>query len=213
MLSRPLAATLPPWWPRCTYAPCDRVGRRWRRAIIDGKAVAAAVRAEVRAGVARLTRTRDVPGLATVLVGDDPASRVYVRSKEKACAEVGMRSIGHGCRPTTSQARAARARRRARTRGATSTASSCSCRCPRHSTPTPSSRRSRRTRTSTACIRISQGAWSRGLAGLRPCTPLGVMRLLDETGVELAGRRAVVVGRSILVGKPVALLLLERTRP
>jgi methylenetetrahydrofolate dehydrogenase (NADP+)/methenyltetrahydrofolate cyclohydrolase len=176
---------------------------------IDGKAVAAAVRREVRARVASLAEQGIVPGLATVLVGDDPASHVYVGSKERACAEVGIRSFGHrlpaGIPQTELLGVVRELGRRDDVQGILV------------QLPLP------RPLDAQAVIEalppekdvdglhpVSQGRLLAGRPGLRPCTPLGVMRLLDETGTRIQGARAVVVGRSLLVGKPLALLLLER---
>ncbi len=178
--------------------------------IIDGKAVAAAVRLEVRADVdAFRQRFGRAPGLATVLVGDDPASATYVRNKRKACAECGIESIAHELPATTTQTElmALVAYLNAR-RDADGILVQL---------PLP-----RGLDTGLVIDAIdpakdvdglhpsSQGRLVGGHGGLRPCTPLGVLRLLDTTGVDLVGARAVVVGRSNLVGKPVAFLLLER---
>lgn len=176
---------------------------------IDGKAVAAAVRGEVRERVARLAERGVVPGLATVLVGDDPASQVYVGSKERACREVGIESFGHRLPASTEQ------RTLLDLVGALG-------RDPRvHGIlvqlPLPAGLDAQAVLEALPPAKdvdglhpVSQGHLLAGQPGLRPCTPLGVMRLLDEVGVALRGARAVVVGRSLLVGKPVALLLLER---
>jgi len=178
-------------------------------AVIDGKAVAAAVKNDVRARVAALHRQGIVPGLATVLVGDDPASQVYVRNKQRACEDVGMRSFGHRLPVTTGQVDLLRL--------LASLAENAEVHGILVQLPLPKG-----LDASGAILALppakdvdglhpmNQGALLAGRDGLRPCTPLGVMRLLDETGMTLAGTRAVVVGRSLLVGKPVALLLLER---
>lgn len=176
---------------------------------IDGKAVAAAVRSEVRERVARLAERGRSTGLATVLVGDDPASQVYVGSKERACREVGIESFGHRLPASTAQAELLEL---VRTLG----------RDPRvHGIlvqlPLPAGLDAQAVieaippeKDVDGLHPVSQGRLLAGQPGLRPCTPLGVMRLLDEVGVSLQGARAVVVGRSLLVGKPVSLLLLER---
>jgi methylenetetrahydrofolate dehydrogenase (NADP+)/methenyltetrahydrofolate cyclohydrolase len=176
---------------------------------IDGKAVAAAVRDEVREHVARLAARGVVPGLATVLVGDDPASRLYVGSKERACEEVGMRSFGQRLPATTSQAEllglVRELGRRPDVHGILV------------QLPLPPSLDAQEIIASLPPEKdvdglhpVNQGKLLAGQPGMRPCTPLGIMRLLDETGIALKGAHAVVVGRSLLVGKPVALLLLER---
>jgi methylenetetrahydrofolate dehydrogenase (NADP+)/methenyltetrahydrofolate cyclohydrolase len=178
--------------------------------IIDGKAVAAAVRAEVKEEVAAFReRFGRAPGLATVLVGDNPASATYVRNKRKACGECGIDSIAHELSASTSQAELLELidelNRRDNADGILV------------QLPLPPG-----LDVSTILEAIdpdkdidglhpaNQARLVTGRAGLRPCTPLGIMRLLDSTDVELRGARAVVVGRSNLVGKPVAFLLLER---
>jgi methylenetetrahydrofolate dehydrogenase (NADP+)/methenyltetrahydrofolate cyclohydrolase len=176
---------------------------------IDGKAVAAAVRAEVRARVASLAAHGIVPGLATVLVGDDPASHLYVGSKEKACAEVGIRSFGHRLPAGIAQAELLGV---VRELGRRDDVHGILVQLP---LPRPLDAQAviealPPEKDVDGLHPVSQGHLLAGQPGLRPCTPLGVMRLLDETGTRIQGARAVVVGRSLLVGKPLALLLLER---
>jgi methylenetetrahydrofolate dehydrogenase (NADP+)/methenyltetrahydrofolate cyclohydrolase len=150
-----------------------------------------------------------VPGLATVLVGDDPASRVYVGSKERACVEVGMRSIGTRLAADT------------RTAELLAVVAELNARDDVHGIlvqlPLPAGIDADAVIQAIAPAKdvdgltaVSQGRLLAGLPGLRPCTPRGIMRLLAETGCSLVGADAVVVGRSLLVGKPVALLLLEQ---
>ncbi|MCC6848477.1 MAG: bifunctional methylenetetrahydrofolate dehydrogenase/methenyltetrahydrofolate cyclohydrolase FolD [Deltaproteobacteria bacterium] len=177
--------------------------------ILDGKAVARAVRAEAARAVEALRARGVVPGLATVLVGDDPASRVYVGSKERACTEVGIQSIGQrlpdGTRTADLAARVRELNARADVHGilvqlplpdAIDTDAVIQAIAPEKDVD--------------GLTATSQGRLLAGLPGLRPCTPLGIMRLVRETGVDLAGVHAVVIGRSRLVGKPVALMLLEQ---
>ena len=177
--------------------------------ILDGKAVAAAVRREVQDRVARLKAAGVEAGLATVLVGDDPASRVYVGNKERACAEVGMRSHGHRLAATTTQAEllalVADLGRRADVHGIL-----VQLPLPPHLDAQAVIQSLAPEKDVDGLHPLNQGLLMAGQQGPRPCTPLGVMRLIDETGTALAGRRAVVVGRSVLVGKPVAFMLLER---
>jgi methylenetetrahydrofolate dehydrogenase (NADP+) / methenyltetrahydrofolate cyclohydrolase len=178
--------------------------------IIDGREVAARVRAEVARDVAALAqRTGRPPGLATILVGDDPASDVYVRGKRKASAEVGIADHHQHLRAHASQADVA------------AVIEACN-RDPEVSgillqLPVPEGLNGKEL---TAMIspdkdvdgltHLSAGRLAQGAPGLRPCTPLGVIELLDTYSVALEGAEAVVVGRSDLVGKPVAFLLLER---
>jgi methylenetetrahydrofolate dehydrogenase (NADP+) / methenyltetrahydrofolate cyclohydrolase len=178
--------------------------------IIDGKEVAARVRGEVAKEVAELReRTGRAPGLATILVGDDPASEVYVRGKRKASAEVGITDHHQHLPADASQQEVA------------AVLDECN-RNPEVSgillqLPVPSGLDGK---SLTAMIspdkdvdgltHVSAGRLMQGEPGLRPCTPVGVMELLDTYSVELEGAEAVVVGRSDLVGKPVAFLLLHR---
>ena len=176
---------------------------------IDGKAVAAAVRGEVRERAAQLAARGIEPGLATVLVGDDRASQIYVGSKERACGEVGIRSFGHRLPASISQAELldliVRLGRDDRVHGIL-----VQLPLPAPLEAQPIIEAIPPAKDVDGLHPVSQGRLLAGQPGMRPCTPLGVMRLLDETGVQLRGARAVVVGRSLLVGKPVALLLLER---
>jgi methylenetetrahydrofolate dehydrogenase (NADP+)/methenyltetrahydrofolate cyclohydrolase len=179
-------------------------------AIIDGKAVAAAVRAEVRAEVDELQRAfRVSPGLATVLVGGDPASATYVRNKRKASADAGIASFPHELPAETRQ------------EDLLALVHDLNARPDVHGIlvqlPLPAHLDTNAVIDSIDPDKDVDGLhpWNQarlvlGRDGLRPCTPLGVMRLLDEVGLDLTGARAVVVGRSQLVGKPVAFLLLER---
>jgi len=176
---------------------------------IDGKRVAAVVRSEVRERVARLASRGVVPGLATVLVGDDPASRLYVGNKETACEEVGMRSFGHRLAASTGQAELlALVRELGRRRDVHGILVQLPLPPPLEARPVIETLPPEK--DVDGLHPVNQGRLLAGEPGLRPCTPLGVLRLIDETGVALKGAHAVVVGRSLLVGKPVALLLLER---
>ena len=176
---------------------------------IDGKRVAAAVRSEVRERVARLASHGVVPGLATVLVGDDPASRLYVGNKETACEEVGMRSFAHRLAASTGQAELlALVRELGRRRDVHGILVQLPLPPPLEARPVIETLPPEK--DVDGLHPVNQGRLLAGEPGLRPCTPLGVLRLIDETGVALKGAHAVVVGRSLLVGKPVALLLLER---
>jgi len=178
--------------------------------IIDGKAIAAQVRAEVQQEVASFLNTHGrAPGLATVLVGDNPASATYVRSKRKACAEVGIASFPHELPAATSQgdllALVGELNRRPEVSGIL-----VQLPLPGHIDSDAIIEALHPHKDVDGLHPISQAYLVQGRPGLRPCTPLGVMRLIDSTGFDLKGARAVVVGRSNLVGKPVAFLLLER---
>jgi methylenetetrahydrofolate dehydrogenase (NADP+)/methenyltetrahydrofolate cyclohydrolase len=178
--------------------------------VIDGRAIAEAVRGEVAGAVSRVRDARGVvPGLATVLVGDDQASRVYVRTKERTCGDVGIASFSHRLPATVAEAELL------------ALVDELNAQADVHGIlvqlPLPAGidqahvlERIHPSKDVDGLHPYNQGMLIAGRTGLRPCTPLGVMRLIDETGVSLAGKRTIVLGRSVLVGKPVALMLLER---
>ena len=178
--------------------------------IIDGRAVAERVYAELRDEIASLKSAGITPGLAVVLVGDDPASRAYVRSKDKMCRELGLYSVKLELPGATSEeellARIAELNRDPAIHGILV-----------QSPPPP---------------QIDEAAIVRALhpakdvdgfhplnvarlaladpTGFVPCTPLGCLRLLQETGTQVSGAHVVVLGRSMTVGKPLALLLMQK---
>ncbi|HYH62798.1 MAG TPA: bifunctional methylenetetrahydrofolate dehydrogenase/methenyltetrahydrofolate cyclohydrolase FolD [Solirubrobacterales bacterium] len=175
--------------------------------IIDGKAVAAAVRAEVAADVKAFSAAHDAtPGLATVLVGDDPASHVYVGNKIKACEEVGIRSIHHGLAADVSQAELLDL---VAELNADDTVDGILVQMPLPEAldQDPVVAAIDPAKDVDGLTATSAGLLAQGRPAMVPCTPLGVMRLLAEAGVEVSGANAVVVGRSILVGRPMAALL------
>ena len=178
--------------------------------ILDGKAVGARVRAEVAERVLRFReRFGRVPGLHVVLVGDDPASHVYVRNKERAARDVGIDSVTHRLAAEASQAEVLALVDRL---SADPQVDGILLQMP---LPKGMDEKAVLDRIAPAKDVDGLHPWNAGLLAsgrpaLVPCTPQGCMRLLDEAGVELRGLHAVVVGRSILVGKPVAQLLLER---
>ncbi|MFQ5666641.1 MAG: bifunctional methylenetetrahydrofolate dehydrogenase/methenyltetrahydrofolate cyclohydrolase FolD [Candidatus Binatia bacterium] len=178
--------------------------------IIDGKAAAAAVRAVVREEVAAFRHAvGHAPGLATVLVGDNPASASYVRHKRRACADVGIVSEGHELGKDTSQADLLRLVRSLNARAAIH-GILVQLPLPAHLDAEAILDAVDPEKDVDGLHPLNQARLVMGRDGLRPCTPLGVMRLIESTGVELKGARAVVAGRSNLVGKPVAFMLLER---
>ncbi len=178
--------------------------------LIDGRAVAVKVYAELRGEIAQLQRAGVTPGLAVVLVGEDPASRAYVRSKDKMCRELGLHSVKLELPADTTQAdllaRVEELNRDPAIHGILV-----------QSPPPP---------------QIDEGAIVRALdpakdvdgfhpmniaklalgdaTGFVPCTPLGCLRLLQESGVAVSGAHVVVLGRSMIVGKPLALLLMQK---
>ena len=178
--------------------------------LIDGRAIAQKVYAELQDEIASLKLRGLTPGLAVVLVGDDPASRAYVRAKDKMCRELGLHSVKLELPATTTQeellARVNELNRDEKIHGILV-----------QSPPPP---------------QIDESAIIRGLdprkdvdgfhplnvaklaldddTGFVPCTPLGCLRLLRETGITLSGANVVVLGRSMIVGKPMALLLIRK---
>jgi methylenetetrahydrofolate dehydrogenase (NADP+)/methenyltetrahydrofolate cyclohydrolase len=176
--------------------------------IIDGKAIAARVRGEVAAGVRELTaRTGSPPGLATVLVGDDPASDVYVSAKQRACVEVGMVPVD---RRLPADASSDLVAAELESLNADDEVSGILLQLPLPSQldDGPLAALIDPAKDVDGLTPTNAGLLSLGRPGLRPCTPLGVMQLLADTGVSLEGAEAVVVGRSNLFGKPMAALLL-----
>jgi len=178
--------------------------------ILDGKAIAAEVRAEVAEQVKAFNeQTGRVPGLATVLVGDDPGSAVYVAGKQRACAEVGMKPFDVRLPADSSfEAVAAELARL----NADEQVSGILLQLPvpdQLDGPTLTNMVPPE-KDVDGLTPVNTGLLSLGLPGLRSCTPQGVMELLAHTEVELEGAEAVVVGRSNLFGKPMAQLLLER---
>ena len=177
--------------------------------ILDGKSLAAQVRAEVKESVARLAQRGIRPGLAVILAGDDPASKVYVRNKTRACEEVGVRSQQIDYPASVTQEELMGRIRKLNVDPAV------------HGIlvqlPLPKHIDSARVLEAVAPHKDvdgfhaeNMGALLAGAPRVVPCTPAGVMRLLAHARVALAGQRAVVIGRSNIVGKPLALLLLQK---
>ena len=177
--------------------------------LIDGKALAAQVRASLKPAVAALAARSARPGLAAILAGDDPASRIYVRNKVRACEEVGVRSELHEFPADVSE----------------KTLLACIAGLNRDASvhgivvqmPLPAHLDGERVLAAVSAAKDvdgfhaeNLGLLARGTPRFVACTPAGVLRLLDHAAVPLAGRHAVVIGRSAIVGKPMALLLLQR---
>jgi methylenetetrahydrofolate dehydrogenase (NADP+) / methenyltetrahydrofolate cyclohydrolase len=176
--------------------------------IIDGKAIAAKVREGVARDVAAFTeRTGRRPGLATVLVGDDPASAIYVGGKQKASREVGIEPFDHRLPADVPGAEVEALIERLNADPDVS-GILCQLPVPDHLDGVRLTGLIDPGKDVDGLTPISAGLLALGREGLRPCTPSGVMVLLAETGVDLEGKRAVVVGRSNLFGKPMAQLLL-----
>jgi methylenetetrahydrofolate dehydrogenase (NADP+)/methenyltetrahydrofolate cyclohydrolase len=175
--------------------------------ILDGAALAKSLLAQLHAEVRALQQSGLNPGLAAVQVGDSPASRVYVRNKMRACAEVGLQSDTHqlpaDCTQDEILATVARLNADRAVHGIIV------------QLPLPRGIDTMRVVQSIAIEKDVDGFNWRNLGAivdahpqLVPCTPLGVMKLLEQTGIALEGRHSVVIGRSSIVGKPMALLLI-----
>jgi len=177
--------------------------------LIDGKATAQAIRAEVARDVQALkARLGRAPGLAVVLVGEDPASQVYVRNKIKACEETGI--VSKAFRPAASVSQA-ELEKLVRDLNADPEVDGILVQL-----PLPRNLDSQRILDLIAPDKdvdgfhpVNMGRLALGLPGLRPCTPAGVMELLKRHGIATKGKKAVIVGRSNIVGKPMALLLAQ----
>ena len=176
--------------------------------LIDGKALAQEIQAEVAQQVQRMTETGIRPGLAVVLVGNNPASHMYVRSKVKTCETLGMRSekVELPAETTTGEILPVveRFNRNADIHGILV------------QVPLPSQVNAREVLDSILPEKdvdgfhpVNVGRLVAGTATLKPCTPAGIIEILKRTGTQLRGRRAVVIGRSDIVGKPVALMLMH----
>jgi len=177
--------------------------------ILDGKSLAASIRVDLKKKVDALVRRGVKPGLAVILAGDDPASKVYVRNKTRACEEVGVRSQQVDYPASVTQEELIGRIRKLNADPAV------------HGIlvqlPLPKNIDSARVLEAVAPQKDVDGFHQANLGALLagrprvvPCTPAGVMRLLEHAGVALAGKHAVVIGRSNIVGKPVAMLLLQK---
>ena len=178
--------------------------------ILDGKALAQKIQLELKAQIAQIEgKIGRPPGLAVLMVGDNPASAVYVRNKERACQKVGIASLGKHFSGNATQTELTEAiaqlNQDERVDGILvqlplpdnlDSISLLHCIDPN--------------KDADGLHQVNLGKLVRSEFGLRSCTPAGVMRLLKEYNIPLVGKKAVVVGRSILVGKPVALMLLEQ---
>jgi methylenetetrahydrofolate dehydrogenase (NADP+)/methenyltetrahydrofolate cyclohydrolase len=175
---------------------------------IDGTGIARQLRAELAGRAAHLASIGHRPGLAVILVGDDPASRVYVRNKVKACEEVGIRSLLETCAAELSEADLL-ARIAALNADPTVHGILVQMPLPKHIAPAKVIEAIATTKDVDGFSTESAGRLVAGMPGFRPCTPWGCMKLIESTGIALRGKHAVVIGRSNTVGKPMALMLLQ----
>lgn len=177
--------------------------------IIDGKAIAAAVRQDAAAEVRALVEKGIQPGLAVVIVGDDPASRIYVNNKKKACQEIGVYSEEYALPATTTQEELLQLIENLNKKKDINGILVQS--------PLPQGLDEKAVvenidpqKDVDAFHAVNVGKIMIGDFQFLPCTPAGVIELLDRSGVSIEGKRCVVVGRSNIVGKPMAMLLLHR---
>jgi methylenetetrahydrofolate dehydrogenase (NADP+)/methenyltetrahydrofolate cyclohydrolase len=178
--------------------------------ILDGKALAQKIQLELQGRVQTLqSQIGRPPGLAVLMVGDNPASAVYVRNKERACTKVGIASFGCHFPADTSQeeleAAIAQLNQDYQVDGIL-----VQLPLPKHLDSVALLHKIAPDKDADGLHPVNLGRLVRSEPGLRSCTPAGVMGLLEEYEVELEGKQAVVLGRSILVGKPLALMLLEK---
>lgn len=178
--------------------------------LLDGKSLAQAIQSELKTKIAELEpKIGRPPGLAVLMVGDNPASAVYVRNKEKACQKVGIVSMGRHFPADTTQGELeqviAQLNQDDRVDGIL-----VQLPLPPHLDAIALLHGIAPHKDADGLHPTNLGKLVRSEAGLRSCTPAGVMRLLQRYNIALEGKQAVVIGRSILVGKPVALMLLEQ---
>ncbi len=176
--------------------------------LIDGVALSARLRADVATRVQALKSQAITPGLAVILVGDDPASAVYVRNKIKACADTGVHSVFEKYEATLSED-ALLARIAALNTDPTIHGILVQMPLPKHINPHKVIEAISTSKDVDGYATLSAGELMTGQPGFRPCTPYGCMKLIETTGIDLRGKHAVVIGRSNTVGKPMALLLLQ----
>ena len=177
--------------------------------IIDGVVISRQLRADVAARAGELTRKGMRPGLAVILVGEDPASQVYVRNKIKACEESGLHSVFEKYDASLSQDDLL-ARIEALNADPAIHGILVQMPLPRHIDPHRVIETIATSKDVDGYSTLSAGELMTGLPGFNPCTPYGCMKLIASTGVELRGKHAVVIGRSNTVGKPMALMLLQQ---
>ena len=174
---------------------------------IDGIALSKQLRAEVTQRTSALKTRGITPGLAVILVGEDPASQVYVRNKVKACEDSGLHSVFEKYEATLSQADLL-ARIVALNADKTIHGILVQMPLPKHIDPHAVIEAIAASKDVDGYSTLSAGELMTGAPGFNPCTPFGCMKLIESTGINLRGKHAVVIGRSNTVGKPMALMLL-----
>lgn len=177
--------------------------------IIDGKALAAKIKEEIKRKVQELNTGGIYPGLAVILVGEDPASQIYVRNKHRSCQELGIKSWQYNLPATTTQQELVDLVKSLNTKAEVS-GILVQLPLPPHLDAEAVIETIRPEKDVDGFHPVNQGRLLAGLPGLVPCTPAGIMELIKESGVQVEGSECVVVGRSNIVGKPQALLLLQQ---
>lgn len=176
--------------------------------LINGNQLSQQLRAEVAERASALTAKGMQPGLAVILVGEDPASHVYVRNKVKACADSGLHSVLEKYEAEMSEAELLK-RIAALNEDPSIHGILVQMPLPKHIDPHKVIEAIATSKDVDGYSVLSAGEVLTGLPGFRPCTPYGCMKMIESTGVNLRGKHAVVIGRSNTVGKPMALLLLQ----
>lgn len=177
--------------------------------IIDGKLVAAAIREEMHSEIATLKEKGITPGLAVVIVGEDPASQSYVRSKQKSCEKLGMYSVKHALDKGTSEddllALIEQLNKDSKIHGIL-----VQLPVPEHIDSMKVIEAIDPKKDVDGFHPINVGKLSIGQEGMKPCTPYGIVKMLEHYNIPLEGKHAVILGRSNIVGKPAAQLLLQK---
>lgn len=177
--------------------------------ILDGKSLAQKIQLELQQEISqKIAEKKRPPGLAVLMVGDNPASAVYVRNKEKSCQKVGMKSFSRHFPANTTQAELEDAIEELNN-DPNVDGILVQLPLPSHLDSVGLLLKILPEKDADGLHPYNLGKLVRGEQGLRSCTPAGVMEILSEYNIEVSGKKAVVVGRSILVGKPIALMLLE----
>ncbi len=176
--------------------------------IIDGKALSLSIREELKKKADGLKQKGVTPGLAVILVGDDPASAVYVRNKEKACEEVGIYSLVHRLSADTSEQQVISIVKELNSNPSIH-GILVQLPLPKHIDERNVLRAVDPDKDVDGLHVVTAGRLFVGEKGFLPCTPKGVIKMIKSTGTEISGKQAVVVGRSAMVGKPAAMLLLN----
>lgn len=178
--------------------------------LIDGKAVSAALRQRMKEETEQLAQQGTIPGLAVIIVGDDPASRTYVNNKKKGCAQLGIHSEEYALPAETTQEELTALVRQLNGREDIDGILVQSP-LPRHLDEKAVVETISPNKDVDAFHAINVGHIMIGDYRFLPCTPAGIIELIDSTGVSIEGKECVVIGRSNIVGKPMAMLLLHRS--